>query len=214
MDWNRYRAVVFDFDMTLADTEKVIVRLLNDTSEHFGYGRKPYDYTAKIIGNSHETMLSYVTGEKNQEKVLEMRVYYRHISHVYMPELTTFFPDVREALEELKGMGLKLGVLSLKQRDLLLCSLEKYELAQFFDNVTGCEEMPVLKPAPEALWYVQEQLSVKKDELLYVGDSLVDQKTAGSAGVDFGAMLLGQTTRQEFESNGGAKAYFKSWEEI
>jgi phosphoglycolate phosphatase len=199
--------------MTLADTEKVIVKLLNDTSEHFGYGRKPYDYTAKIIGNSHETMLSYVTGEKNEEKILEMRTYYRSISHKYMPGLTTFFPGVPEALKQLKSMGFKLGVLSLKQRDLLLCSLEKYGLDGFFDVVAGCEEMPVLKPAPEALWYVQAQLGVNNDELLYIGDSLVDQKTAVSAGVDFGAMLLGQTTRQEFE-NGRVEGYFESWDEL
>jgi phosphoglycolate phosphatase len=158
-------------------------------------------------------MLSYVTGEKNQEKILEMRTYYRSISHIYMPELTTFFPGVPEALKQLKSMGFKLGVLSLKQRDLLLCSLEKYELDGFFDVVAGCEEMPVLKPAPEALWYVQEQLGVNNDGLLYVGDSLVDQKTAVSAGVDFGAMLLGQTTRQEFE-NGGVAGYFESWNEL
>ena len=36
-----YRAIIFDFDMTLADTAMVIVTLLNEVAEEFGYPRMP-----------------------------------------------------------------------------------------------------------------------------------------------------------------------------
>ena len=44
--------------------------------------------------------------------------------------------------------------------------------------------------------------SLEKSEVLYVGDSFIDAKTAENAGVDFVAVLTGTTTKEEFDKYG------------
>lgn len=195
----QYKAVVFDFDMTIADSSQVIVSLLNDTAEHFGYPRKNYEEVLSCVGNTHEIMLSHVTGVKDQEKLLIMRDYYRAISREEMPKRTNFFPGVETCLKTLKRRGIKVGLLSLKLRDLLFASLDKYDLSRYFDQVLGCEDVAAHKPDPSGMFKMMELLGVTAGDILYVGDSLVDEGTAKNAGVDFCAMLLGGTRKDQFD---------------
>ena len=197
----KYKAVIFDFDMTIADSSQVIVSLLNDTAEHFGYSRKSYEEVLPCVGNTHEIMLSYVTGVRDQEKLLEMREYYRAISREEMPKRTVFFPGVETCLKRLKKQGIKVGLLSLKLRELLFASLDKYGLSRYFDLVLGCEDVPAHKPDPSGMFKAIEKLGVGRGDVLYVGDSLVDEGTAKNAGVDFCAMLLGGTAKNQFDQD-------------
>lgn len=203
----RYEAIVFDFDMTLADSSRVIVDLLNDCAEYFGYKRMAYEQTLPVIGNTHEIMLSYVTGEKDPKKLLVMRDYYRGLCRSEMPQRTTFFPGVDECLAEIHGKGIKIGILSQKLRDVLMASLVKYDLAHYFDVVIGCEDVPFHKPDPSGLYKAMEALNVSASGMMYVGDSLVDECVASNAGVDFSAMLLGSTACEQFRQDFAQRFY-------
>lgn len=194
-----YKAMIFDFDMTLADSAQVIIQLLNIASKHFGYGEMPPDEVMPVVGNTHEIMLSHVTGEKDPEKLLEMRTYYRQLCRDMMPDMTEFFPDVPQCLANIHAKGIKIGLLSLKLRDVLMASLVKYDLAQYFEVVTGCEDVAAPKPDPSGLFSTMKAMGVIPEETLYIGDSLVDQGAARAAGTDFAAMLRGGTTREQFD---------------
>lgn len=212
MGW-KYKAVIFDFDMTLADSQRIIVRLLNETAKNFGYEVKQEDYVSKIIGNTHEKMLAYVTGEKDEKKILEMREYYRMLCRLYMPENTTFFPNVDKALERIYEDGSKLAVLSLKLTDLLEKSLTKYDLRKYFDVVNGCEAVSSQKPDPEGVNNILKVMNINSRNVLYVGDSVVDQETAYNAGVDFCAMLMGKTKKSSFDPQ-KVSVFCNSWKDF
>ena len=195
----RYKAIIFDFDMTLADTARIIVDLLNDTARHFGYPAMEFSKALPTVGNTHEIMLSHVTGEKDPEKLLEMRTYYRALCRSEMPVRTEFFPDAPACLRTIAKKGVAVGLLSQKLRDVLMASLVKYELADCFQVVFGCEEVPAAKPDPAGLIAMMQALGVTAEETLYVGDSLVDEGAARGAGTDFAAMLRGGTAREQFD---------------
>ena len=57
------------------------------------------------------------------------------------------------------------------------------------------------KPDPEGLLWTVKHLHVEKEEVLYVGDSLVDAKTAENADIAFAAVLTGTTTKEEFHKH-------------
>ncbi len=97
--------------------------------------------------------------------------------------------------------------------DLLKASLDKYGLLKYFQYVLGGDEVKTPKPDPEGILRMRELFGVEKEELLYVGDSLVDEKAAEAAGVDFCAMLLGGTRAEQFQEKNRARA-FHSWEEV
>lgn len=194
-----YKAIIFDFDMTLADSANVIITLLNMVSLHYGYGEMSPEETMPVVGNTHEIMLSHVTGEKDTEKLLEMRQYYRQLCREEMPARTEFFDDVPACLENIHRKGIKIGLLSLKLHDVLMASLVKYDLAKYFEVVTGCEDVAAPKPDPSGLFRTMDELGVTPEETLYIGDSLVDQGAAFAAGTDFAAMLRGGTKREQFD---------------
>ena len=68
------------------------------------------------------------------------------------------------------------------------------------DIIVGAEDVKASKPNPEGLLWTLERLGLKKEEVLYVGDSYVDAKTAENANVGFAAVLTGTTTREEFSN--------------
>ena len=195
-----YKAIVFDFDMTLADSSHVIVDLLNDCAEQFGFPRKTYGETLPVVGNTHEIMLSHVTGVTDPARILEMREYYRQLCLSEMPQRISFFPGAEACLKQIFEKKIQAGILSLKLRAALEASLEKYNLSRYFNVVLGCEDVPAPKPDPGGLRKAMAAMKIADaKDLLYVGDSLIDEKAAASAGTDFAAMLLGGTGREEFD---------------
>ena len=210
---DHYEAVVFDFDMTLADTSHVIVDLLNETVQAFGYGPKEYDQLLPVVGNTHMVMLAAASGESDAEKLLVMQEHYRMLCRQRMPEETTFYPYVLPCIQWLFEKRKKLGILSQKLRGLLMASLEKYDMEKYFSCVIGGDDDIVPKPDPDGLFRASRLLNVEKDKILYMGDSLIDEKTAVSAGVDFCVMLLGGTKPEQFTS-ANVKRMFADWQEF
>lgn len=70
---------------------------------------------------------------------------------------------------------------------------------KLIDIIVGAEDVKIEKPNPEGLRCIIERLNLEKDNVLYVGDNLVDAQTAQNAGVDFIGVLTGTTDRQDFE---------------
>lgn len=209
----QYKALIFDFDMTLADSAKVIAELLNMSANDFGYPSMSFNDVLPVIGHTHEIMLSHVTGQQDPQRILRMRTHYRQLCRTQMADKTEFFPDVPECLEHIASKGIKIGLLSLKLRDVLLQSLERYNLTNYFSAVVGCEDVPAPKPDPSGLFVVLKVLGVDPQDALYIGDSLVDEGAAKAAGIDFSAMLRGGTTKAQFDQ-AFVKHFYKTAEEL
>lgn len=77
----------------------------------------------------------------------------------------------------------------------------------------GGDDVEKPKPDPEGLLKLLELFGVRKNELLYIGDSHVDEKAAAAAGVDFCAMLLGGTRPEQFQRTPGSRM-FSGWDGI
>ena len=110
------------------------------------------------------------------------------IAHMW--EVTYFHrrlrPRVAEMLDELKKMGLKLGVISntaaLYQ---VFDSLEEYGIRDFFSDVTLSSVTGMRKPLPDIFYVSARQLRVDPKDCVYVGDTvsrdIIGSKRAGFA---------------------------------
>lgn len=110
------------------------------------------------------------------------------IAHMW--ELTHYHralrPRVREMLEGLRDMGLKLGVISntaaLYQ---VFDSLEEYGIRELFSDVTLSSVTGMRKPASDIFFVSTRQLRVSPSECVYVGDTvsrdIIGSKRAGFA---------------------------------
>ncbi len=209
----RYKALIFDFDMTLADTAKVIAELLNASANDFGYPSMSFDDVLPVIGHTHEIMLSHVTGQKDPQRISHMRSHYRQLCRSRMADNTEIFEDVPACLKNIASKGIQIGLLSLKLRDVLMQSLIKYDLAKYFSAIVGCEDVTAPKPDPSGLFTVLKILGLEPTDALYIGDSLVDESAAKAAGIDFSAMLRGGTSKEQFDQT-FVKHFYQTAEEL
>ena len=67
----------------------------------------------------------------------------------------------------------------------------------------GAREGVAIKPAPDLVNMALDQLGVKKENAVYIGDSEVDVATAAAAGLPCICVLWGFRDRDQIEAAGG-----------
>jgi HAD superfamily hydrolase (TIGR01509 family) len=81
-------------------------------------------------------------------------------------------PEAGPVLRELKGRGLKIGLISNAARSSRTYSrmLNSYGIGKYFDSLTISCEVGYLKPAREIFHHSMQELSVEPHEAIHVGD--------------------------------------------
>ena len=112
---------------------------------------------------------------------------------------TKLYAGVKSVLQKLKDKGYMVAIVTTKFHYRIEQILNKFDANEPIDIIVGAEDVKAEKPNPEGLLYAIECLGVMSEEVLYVGDSLVDAKTADNAKVKFAAVLTGTTTKDKFK---------------
>ena len=193
------KAVIFDFDYTLGDTTNGIVLSVNYALEKLGFGVKAKEEIKKTVGLSLKDTFSVLTGENNEEEAEQFSVYFREKADLIMVESAELYDDTKEVLQKLKNDGYKISIVTTKFRYRIEHILHKFKASDLVDLIVGAEDVKIEKPNPEGLLWAMDCLQLKKDSILYVGDSIVEAKTAKNAQVNFAGVLTGTTTADEFK---------------
>ena len=130
----------------------------------------------------------------------------------YMWELTHYHrslrPRVREMLEGLRELGLKLGIISnTAAMYQVFDSLEEYGIRDLFQDVTLSSVTGMRKPLPDIFEVSTRQLRVKPENCVYVGDT-ISRDIIGSkrAGFACSIQICSKLTR---EKDAGVKREFE-----
>lgn len=194
-----YKAVLFDFDLTLANSTKPILTCYEATLEACGYPPRPRDEIFKMIGLDLVDGLSIITGEKDKEKLDIMRKTYVEKANEVMAQQTVFFDGSRELLAALREKDVKTAIVTSKFRYRVVDTFKAQSSEEFIpDVIIGRDDVEVAKPDPTGLLEAVSRFGLDKSQVLYVGDSYIDAQTAKNAHVDFAGVLTGSTTREMF----------------
>jgi phosphoglycolate phosphatase len=191
------RAVLFDFDGTLADSYDAIAASVNHVRAHHGLPPLSVAEVRVHVGRGPGYLLAHTVGVGDAK---ENEARYRQHHPTVMRQGTRLLPGAAEALHALKQSGLKLAVCSNKPRAYTKALLESLGIAPLFDAVLGPEDVKRPKPAPDMLLAALERLKVHADEALYVGDMTVDITTARGAGVRVWVVPTGSDSREAIEA--------------
>lgn len=101
------------------------------------------------------------------------------------------YPEVQETLEKLKTKKIKLAIISNWQRGLKIFCLE-LGILDYFNDLFVSTELGCQKPDPGIFKTAHEKLQVAPDNILHVGDSLIDDIQGGSS-AGFNVVLLDRT---------------------
>lgn len=192
------RAILFDFDYTLADTSRGVIECINSALGEMGLPAVSDEKARETIGLSLQETFVHVSDTVDDERSAEFeRLFVKRADEV-MADLTTVYKEVHESLLFLKGQFL-LGIASTKFRYRIETILKREEILSAFDVIVGGEDVVYHKPHPEALLKAAHQLRCPPDEVLYVGDSVTDAEAARRASMCFVAVLSGVTEEERFK---------------
>lgn len=193
-------AYLFDFDYTLANSEKGIVMCFQHVFERNGFKGIDDEAIKKTIGQTLEEAFMLLTGIKDRETVAGYRKQYVEKADEVMVANTRLYPEVLPMLKRLKEKGAKTGIISTKYRYRIESTVSLYGMDELVDLIIGGEDVETAKPSPEGVLKALERLECSREKTLYIGDSLVDARTAENAGVHFAAVTTGTTTAADFEA--------------
>ena len=185
------KAVVFDLDGTLLNSLEDLAAATNAALRKQGFPERTVEEVRQFLGNGVTLLIHRSvpagTPQESERVCLED---FRTIYFAHMTEKTLPYPGIRSLLEALRREGFRLAVVSNKLEEAVqeLCRFYFGDLLDLsVGDVPGCRK----KPAPDNLLRCLEQLQVRREEVIYVGDSPTDIQTAENTGVDFIGVLWG-----------------------
>ena len=140
-----YKTYLFDFDYTLADSSRGIVKCFRIVLTRHQYLTVTDEAIKRTIGKTLEESFSILTGITDPIQLEAFRQEYRLEADVHMNVNTQLFPDTLSTLKELKKRSARIGIISTKYRFRILSFLEEYQPEDFLDIVVGGEDVKAAK---------------------------------------------------------------------
>jgi phosphoglycolate phosphatase len=188
------RALVFDFDGTLADSIGSIWLEYQRTIAEMGLPEVSHrEFTRQIGRPWNDILRSFWPGIDPEE-------FSRH--YRFQAENICPFPGVPPAVRELSG-DYTLAIMTSRGEKSFKPGLKRSGLdAGMFKAIFCRDGLAYNKPDPRALAPVFEALCMKPAETVYIGDSVIDAQCALAAGAGFVAVLSGGAYGDDFRELG------------
>jgi len=176
------RAIVFDFDGLILDTEEPVYRSWLEVYEAHGE-TLPFERWVQIVGSTNtefhpQRHLEERLGRPLSQEVVDGRIGRR----TEMILAQQVLPGILQYIDDATALGLKLGVASSSTRDWVSGHLERLGILGRFDCVRCRDDVNSAKPAPDLYIAVLDCLGVSPSEAFAIEDSpngVIAAKQAG-----------------------------------
>jgi phosphoglycolate phosphatase len=194
----QFDLIAFDWDGTLFDSTKIIVRCIQRAVVDVG-GSKPSDKAAAyVIGMGLMQALAHAAPDVPKEKYPALGERYRHHYTAHQNDLS-LFDGVLALLDELKARHHWLAVATGKSRRGLDDVLHTVQLKGMFDGSRTADETAG-KPHPLMLHELMREFGTEPQRTLMIGDTTHDLQMALNAGCPAVGVSYGAHEPGEFES--------------
>ncbi len=189
------RALLFDFDGLIIDTESAIYQAWRELYADHGHPL-PVERWSQCIGTDFGAYnpkkdLEMLTGKDfdwhNEEALRTQRV------HELLAGYDTL-PGIRERLAEAAELGIPCSVTSSSPLSWIELWLEKLGLRSCFANISCRDFVENIKPAPDIFLHAARQLDAAAHEVIIFEDSLNGLRAARAAGMKC-VVVPGPTTQ-------------------
>ncbi len=194
------KGVLFDLDGTLIDSLELHIQAFQWIFQHEGIyvsreelepllGMTPQDIIGKFLKNKSKKEL-WDLAIKKEEHLFELT---EHINPL---------PGVVDFLKELKINGVITIVISSTHRSLVNRLLSTAGITQYFDDMVSGDEITHGKPDPEPFLIGIKKTGLKKNNIIGIGDSIHDIKSAFRSGIKVIGVTTGKTPAEKLSEAG------------
>ena len=123
-------------------------------------------------------------------------------------------PFVKEFLEQEKGKGTKMCILTASEADYIHLALNRLELLPFFEFVATCTEVGASKDSPKVFQMMMERLGGTLEDTIVFEDAYYAIKSAKDGGFTVYAIADPTSDSEKQAISSTADRYIQSYEEL
>ena len=212
------KGVIFDLDGTLIDTTHEIQHIFNQLLESYSLPKRSFDFFKENIGNGVEDLLQKSLPSGYSRNISPMLEKVKEIYSENLNKKSRPFEGIKEILDLLNENGIQIGIITNKMHHLAVRCVDTF--FPYYPLITiGAGHLHPKKPSPDSALVLAGEFKTKPSEILFIGDSSVDIKTAKNAGmvpigVEWGngalKELLDAGAQEVFNKPYDLKSYFKN----
>lgn len=180
------KAVLFDFDGTIANTIPAIREGVNNAMRLCGYPEHTDADILRFINHGPRDLIRQAVpaGVQADPELIDhaLQIYNEQYGLVY-DHTKEAYPRIPELIDRLHRKGFRIGVLSNKQDEFVRKLSGQVLLPGSYDAAHGVAPGQPTKPDPFLPRLIAQELGVTPAECVMIGDSDVDIDTARNAGM-------------------------------
>lgn len=185
------KAVVFDFDGTIADS------LLGVLAVYKRFRTKNFPHTTDEVNDFRNKSIFQIARDLRIpiHHMIWLAIFGRRMFQAHLDEVHLYH-GMKELLTQLHGAGVKIYVLSTNRAETIHTFLSRQGLSGVVENVYG--KAFVFNKAPKLKRLLRIE-KIQRNQVACVGDELLDILSARRAGVQSIAVSWGYTSRDALE---------------
>lgn len=178
------KAVIFDMDGVIIDSEPIHLEVDIQTMKDLGYNISKEELN-KYVGTTNEYMFTDIKNRYKINKSVEEIISYK----VEMTKEKIIKSDlepiegIRELLSDLKNKNIPAAIASSSPRDFIGVVVSKFGLQDYFSYIVSGEEVSNGKPAPDIYIETAKELKVNSKDCIVIEDSKNGVLAAKAAGM-------------------------------
>ena len=207
LDISQIRALCFDVDGTLSDTDDQFVQKLLKLFKPFRFvfpNKDPRPFARRIV-MATETPGNFLYGIPDRlgidDEIAAIGDFIYRLGLGKSSKPFLLIPGVKETLEQLKS-HYPMAVVSARGRRSTQKFLDQFELTPYFNCIATAHTCEHTKPYPDPILWAAENMNAIPEECLMIGDTTVDIKAASAAGVQSVGVLCGFGEEDELRQSG------------
>lgn len=176
----KIEAILFDYDGTLMDTNKVVLESWQHTFRTLEGRERPEAEIFQTFGEPLRITMKKLFPNGADENAIKV---YRSWQRDHFKDYIGLFPGVEEMLRELRKRDVKMGLVTSRMETTTHEGLRNFGIDDCFDTVITADQCSKHKPDPQPINLAVEALHARPENTLMVGDTIFDIDCARNAGV-------------------------------